>query len=153
MEKLDNSYSPMTTNGGNVSSVSNRIDDLLPSDKEVWDYLDKYGKPNGTYLDELMKNLFSFGQYGKMESEKAQKTWEFMIQKYFKDYDTALANSEIQRRVKDALAAGVNPVFALGQQGAGDGGSVAHVNNSSKGSSDNGMMSILKIIMMMMMMG
>jgi hypothetical protein len=75
--------------------------------------------------------------------------YDFNLQKYFKDYDTYLANTEIQRRVKDALAAGINPLFALDQRGAGD-TSGALAPNSSQNSSKNHLNSLLKMMMVLL---
>lgn len=51
------------------------------------------------------------------EAQRAEQIGQDSIQRQM-DYNERLANTQIQRRMADARAAGVNPIFALNAQGA-----------------------------------
>ena len=137
-----------------VGAVSNAVDnfqnqfstDALSPEEFFFFFFNRldYVFKDGNWLG----NLFTFGASGRAREEMWQKMYDYNLQKYFKDYDVYLANTEIQRRVKDALAAGINPLFALGQRGAGD-ASGGLASNSSYLKQNNTMSSILKMMMVL----
>lgn len=150
MIREESSSLPATNSVGAVSNAVDNFQNQFTDALSPEEFFKKYGNR----LDYVFKdgnwlgNLFTFGASGRAREEMWQKMYDYNLQKYFKDYDTYLANTEIQRRVKDALAAGINPLFALDQRGAGDtSGALASNSSSSKGG--NALNSLLKMMMVL----
>lgn len=152
MIRQENISAPATNS---VSGVTNAVDEFQNKFSDALtpeEFFKKYGNKMDAFWGPdlttgILGNLFTFGQYGRAGQDMWQKQYDFNLQKYFKDYDTYLANTEIQRRVKDALAAGINPVFALDQRGAGDtSGALAHNSSSDNKSGANSLLKMLMVL-------